>query len=80
MHLGIDLCLLIWIGEIFLQCMDHKLCEFWVSVQDMDALYYVMVIEFVGLASKCGLISDKFQESIWQFFINDSIEFVGTRE
>lgn len=65
---------------MFLWCVDQKLCEFWVSIQDANALYYIAMVKFVGLAGECNLFSVKLRESIWQFFVNDCIEIIGTRK
>ena len=80
MHFRINLHFLIRTSEMFLWCVNQKLCKFWVSIQDTDTLCYIAMVKFVGLAGECNLFSVKFRESIWQFFVDDCIEIIGTRK
>ena len=63
---------------MFLWCMEQKFCEFWVSVEDTNALDYVTVIKFGSLASERDLLSNKLGEPIRKLLVDDLIEFVGT--
>ena len=65
---------------MFLWCVNQKLCEFWISIQDANALYYIAMVEFVSFAGERNLFLVKLRESIWQFFVNYCVEIIGTRK
>jgi hypothetical protein len=77
-HLRIYSSLFIRASEIFLWCVDHKLCKFRVPIEDTDALDDVAMIKFISLAGKRNLLSNKFWKPIWKLFVNDQVEFVST--
>ena len=60
-----------------LWCVNQKFCKFWVPIEGADALDNVAMIEFIGLAGECNLLSNKIWKPIWKLFVNDLVEFVG---
>ena len=44
--------------------VNQKFCKFWVSVQSANTLQDIAVVKFVGLASKCKLLSNKFWKTV----------------
>jgi len=63
-----------------LRCMDQKFRKFRVSIEGTNTLDDVAMIKFISLTSECELLSNKLWKSIWKFFVNDLVEFVGTRK
>ena len=47
-----------------LQHVNQKFYKFWVSIQSANTLRDIMVVKFVGLASKCKLLSNKFWKTV----------------
>ena len=62
---------------MFLRFVGKKLSKLWVSIEGTNTLNYIAMVKFVGLASKCKLLPNKFWKSIRELPIDDPVELVG---
>ena len=65
---------------MFFWGVGQKWHELWVSIQHADTLDYIPVVKFVLLASDRNFLPNKLRKPIWELFIDDVVEFIGTRE
>lgn len=80
MHFRIYPGLLIGRGVTFLWGMGQKWRKLWVSVEHTYTLDDILVVKFVFLTCNRDLLPHKLRESIWEFFVDDLVEFLQARE
>lgn len=62
------------------RCVYQKICKFRVSIEGTNTLDDVTMVKFVSLTGECKLLSNKLRKSIWKLFVDDLVEFIGTRK
>ena len=60
--------------------MGEKFSKLRVSIEGSNALNYITMIKFIGLAGKRKLLLNKLRKSIRELPVNDPIELIGVRE